>query len=298
VSGHRGESDCLLPAGRDLIARIVHDPAGIQDLPSEEILGDSLTIDEYVELSAIAAKVVAIDLLCVGLGAPLLPMPHAGAGNPTRVRPGAAQDLGARVPMLTAEDLTLEIGPGVYHVNVRRGHSLIPEEAALQNTLIEALYVPDLLTHGLAGRRGLDRVQLEAMATRVSALNRCYYCSTGHSQLLTMANGGADGIDLPSIVGGQSFGGVKNGTELGALVDAMVRDQSALDSARTNALAVLTEEQFLGAVATIAAFVMLNRVSDTSGIPLDEIAVVLLDSMPNNLGFHEFPGNRRDASRG
>jgi AhpD family alkylhydroperoxidase len=292
----RGTSPALTDHHRDLVATIVHDPAALHDTALETILGPDTVPDEYVEVSAVAAKVIAIDLLHAGLGLDPLPLPAPGTGEPSRRRPAAAAELGARVPMLSAEDLTEEIGPGIYHVNVRRGHSLVPEEAALQIQLVEALYVPDLLAHGLAGRRGLDRDQIEAIATRVSSLNRCFYCSAGHAQLLAMTTTDDRRPDLAGAAAGEGDAGVAHGAELLALAEAMVRGRPPLDQARAAAAAVLDPEQLLGAIATTAAFVLLNRVSDTSGIPLDDMAVGLLDRVPEEVGLDSLPGARRTGT--
>ncbi|HSL58973.1 MAG TPA: alkylhydroperoxidase-related (seleno)protein [Acidimicrobiales bacterium] len=290
AAGRRGDDPLLDAHRRDLVARIVHDPAGLHDLADDELLGD-LLVDEYVELAAVASKVVAVDHLVAGLGARTLPLPTPLPGEPTRVRPAGAADLGARVPMLTPDQLADEIGPGTYHVNVRRAHSLVPEEAAQQIRLVEACYVPDLLAHGLEGRRGLQRAQIEALATRVSSLNRCFYCSAGHALLLT-ASGAEDGAD---VVGASQGGdaGIDHGIELLALADAMVRDQPPLVEARAACAAVLDDTQLLGAVATVAAFVLLNRVADTSGIALDAMAAGALDALPAELGLDAAPGARR-----
>lgn len=295
AAGRRGDERMLTDRHRDLVARVVHDPAGLQDVEMSELLGPDLRVDEYVEIVAVAAKVVAVDTLCRGIGASPPAPPAPGPGEPTRARPASARDLGARVPMLTAEDLAAEIGPGVYHVNVRRGHSLVPEEAALQVQLTEALYVPDLLAHGLAGRRGLDRTQLEAVATRVSALNRCFYCSAGHAQLLAMATD-ADADEEPDLVAaahGTGDAGIRHGAELLALAEALVRGAPPVERARAAAATVLDADQLLGAVATVAAFVLLNRVSDSAGIPLDELAVGRLDDLPAGLGLDRYAGARR-----
>ncbi len=293
LDGRRGSGDALSDQHRDLVAFLVHDPAGVQDLELDDLLGHAMSVDEYVETCAVASKVIAIDACCSALGASRPELPEPGPGEPSRVRPSAAADLGGRVPMLSAEDLAAEIGAGVYHVNVRRGHSLVPEEAALQIRLVEALYVPDLLAHGLEGRRGLDRTQIEAMATRVSALNRCFYCSAGHAQLLAMSGDEGAPADLVAAASGDGDGGVRHGRELLALAEAMVQGRPSVPDARDAALEVLDDEQFLGATATIAAFMLLNRVADSSGIPLDEMAVGLLDTVPDELGLADLSGARR-----
>ncbi|MBX3284945.1 MAG: carboxymuconolactone decarboxylase family protein [Actinobacteria bacterium] len=294
ADGRRGTSSVLTDHHRDLVAYVVHDPAGIQDVALPDLLGPAMSVDEYVELCAVAAKVVAIDRFCTGLGASLLPLPSPRPGEPGRRRPPAAADHGARVPMLDPEALAAEIGPGTYHVNVRRGHSLVPEEADLQIRLVEALYVPDLLAHGLAGRRGLDRAQIEAVATRVSTLNRCFYCSAGHAALLTMAAGEGSGDAVAGAAAGGGDGhGVEHGPQLFALVEALVQGRPTLEAARAAAAEVLTDEQLLGAIATTCAFLLLNRVSDTSGIPLDPMGAAVLADLPPELGLGDLPGAAR-----
>ena len=278
----RGRGDALGDRHRDLVASVVHDPAGLHDTELDQLCGDDMTVDEYVETVAVAAKVVATDALCDALGMEPLPLPAPVAGEPTQVRPEGAADLGGRVPMLSAEDLTAVIGPGTYHVNVRRGHSLVPEEAGLQVHLVEALYVPDLLAHGLEGRRGLGRDQIEAIATRVSTLNRCFYCSAGHAQLLAMSGDPQEPLDVVAAAQGDDPG-VRHSRELLDLAEAMVRGRPTVEEARANAAAVLDPQQLLGAVATTAAFMLLNRVADSAGIPLDEMAVGLLDTLPEQL---------------
>ena len=289
----RGVDPSLSDHHRDLVATLVHDPAALHDEPLDAVLGPDTTIDEYVEVAAVAAKVIAIDLLCVGLELEPLPLPDPGPGEPSRRRPEGAADLGARVPMLTAEGLAAEFGPGTYHVNVRRGHSLVPEEAGLQIDLVNALYLPDLLDPAMPGRRGLARTQLEAIATRVSALNRCFYCSAGHAQLLAMAGGDGPAPSLADAAAGRGDAGVAHGEELLALAEALVRRRSSLDAARAQASRVLDDEQLLGAVATVAAFVLLNRVSDSSGIPLDDVARGLLAAVPDEVGLGAMPGSSR-----
>ncbi|MEZ5182241.1 MAG: alkylhydroperoxidase-related (seleno)protein [Acidimicrobiales bacterium] len=288
----RGADPSLTDHHRDLVATVVHDPASLQDEPLDAVLGPGTVIDEYVEVAAVAAKVIAIDLLCVGLELEPCRCPSPGRGAVAPAPRGAA-DLGARVPMLTAEGLAAELGPGTYHVNVRRGHSLVPEEAGLQIDLVNALYLPDLLDPSMPGRRGLARTQLEAIATRVSSLNRCFYCSAGHAQLLAMAGGDGPAPDLADAAAGRGDAGVAHGAELLALTEALVRRRSSLDAARAEAAGVLDDEQLLGAVATVAAFVLLNRVSDSSGIPLDDVARGLLAAVPTQVGLDAMPGSSR-----
>lgn len=143
-------------------------------------------------------------------------------------------------------------------------------------------------------------VTVDAMAAPASVppLNRCFYCSAGHAQLLAMATTDDRRPDLAAAAHGDGDAGVAHGAELLSLAEAMVRGRPPLDRARAAAAAVLDPEQLLGAIATTAAFVLLNRVSDSAGIPLDDMAVGLLDSVPGQVGLDSLPGARRTRTGG
>jgi hypothetical protein len=59
--------------------------------------------------------------------------------------------------------------------NVHRALSLVPEQARVLRRFQIAQYLPTEQVADLSLRRDLDRMQMELVAARVSALNECFY---------------------------------------------------------------------------------------------------------------------------
>jgi hypothetical protein len=55
----------------------------------------------------------------------------------------------------------------------------------------------------------------------------------------------------------------------------MGRDEEALRRERAALRAVVSDEQFVDVAATIAAFNVVDRIADATGIPLDEMMKVM-----------------------
>ena len=128
-----------------------------------EQLGDAA----YVELTAVAACVVGLDVFGVALGMEPGPLPIPDPGSETRYERPNVVDAGAYVPLESPWS-----GP-----NVGRALSLAPADNGRFRALVDAMYA------GGAGRGfmnlvwdgPLTRPQVELVAARVSALNECFY---------------------------------------------------------------------------------------------------------------------------
>lgn len=123
-------------------------------------LGDG----QYVELIAIVAVVVMVDIHAEAVGADLAPFPAATAGEPSRARPEGLGDIGAHVPVLDPFPFA----------NVARALSLVPDA----NALFRLVSVPTYSAPGfadLAWDTPLGRPQVELVASRVAAMNECFY---------------------------------------------------------------------------------------------------------------------------
>jgi len=118
------------------------------------------------------------------------------------------------------------------------------------------------------------------------------------AQLLAMTGDEDRSPDLVAAAHGTGDAGIGHGRQLLALAEALVRGAPPLAPAPAAAAGVLDAEQLLGAVATVAAFVLLNRVSDSSGIPLDRVAMGLLDGLPEELALQSYAGARRTSLGG
>jgi hypothetical protein len=80
-------------------------------------------------------------------------------------------------------------------------------------------------------------------------------------------------VDLSAVNGPTGTdAGVEHGAQLLAFTEAcMGTDDAALARERRKLRAVLSDEQFVDVAATIAAFNVVDRIADSTGIPLDEM---------------------------
>ncbi|MCP4007256.1 MAG: hypothetical protein GY725_23985 [bacterium] len=120
----------------------------------------------YVELGAIVATVSAIDAFAEALGIAHEALPEPVAGDPDGAVLDTAVDAGAYVHMMDPWT-----GP-----NVGRALSLVPEANSLFMANVMAMYSStggtffDLVWDG-----PLSRPQAELLASRVAAVNECFY---------------------------------------------------------------------------------------------------------------------------
>ena len=123
--------------------------------------------------------VLSIDEFCRALGLRLHPLPEPRAGEPSRYRPASARDDGAWVPMLPngpARGAEADLWDTPRTGNVIRALSLVPDEVRTLKLLSAAQYMTvHEVTDPSADRGALDRLQVELLAARVSALNECFY---------------------------------------------------------------------------------------------------------------------------
>jgi len=178
VTGSHDAVSDLPDAAIDAVHRIVTDPSRLTKKWVEKLAAEGLGDARYVELAGVIVTVLSIDVLCLAIGAEPHPLPTPLPGEPSRVRPGSLEDAGAFVPMISAgAGRRMNLWEGPIGANVLRALSLVPDEVRQLRELSSAHYLADALVP-LAGRapgRALDRAQIELLASRVSALNECFY---------------------------------------------------------------------------------------------------------------------------
>jgi hypothetical protein len=109
-----------------------------------------------------------------------LPLPDPEPGAPTRRRPASARPGGAWVPWLEPADAT-EADAGIYPsdrppANIMKAMSLVPDEVRSFFDLVSHQYLPGEVMREFAHEyRAISHAQIELLAARVSALNRCLY---------------------------------------------------------------------------------------------------------------------------
>jgi len=170
-----GEFDA---ARADAVHCIVADPGRLSRRLVDDLAESGVGDAQYVELLSVVVFTMAVDAFHRTLGIALLPLPQPEEGEPCRERPSHLDDIGAWVPVLsTKSPIARELFADAMRVsNVARALSLVPDATRDQIVLIQAQYVSLAQIAAVAeSGRALTRAQMELIATRVSALNECFY---------------------------------------------------------------------------------------------------------------------------
>jgi alkylhydroperoxidase family enzyme len=179
VEGRHEGSGGLPDTAVDAVHRIRTDPARLSRHWFERLVPASLEDAEYVELVGVVALVTGVDYFARALGIAPFPLPEPLAGEPSRQRPASAKPGAAWVPMIAPENADgpeADLYPEAPMIpNIMRALSLVPDQARALHRSSDAHYVPVSQIGDAAVRRSLDRMQMELVAARVSALNECFY---------------------------------------------------------------------------------------------------------------------------
>ncbi len=178
VTGAHDQATDLDSAWVDAIHRIVTDPGRLSQRLINDLAAAGVADAKYVELLSVVLLTLDVDVFHRAIGAESLPLPVPAAGEPSRIRPSQLDDIGAWVPVISAKsDFAREVFAGTIRIsNVARAISLVPEATRDQLKLIQAQYIPisDVASTAKSGRV-ISRAQMELIASRVSALNECFY---------------------------------------------------------------------------------------------------------------------------
>ena len=160
--------------------RIRTDPARLTRAWFDGVLRSGLTVERYVEIVSVVVHTVSVDTFARGVGIAPLPLPQPARGAPSRRRPSGARRGPAWVPWIEAADLT-EAEAGIYPqgrppANIHKAMSLVPSEVKSFFDLCEHHYLgPHEMRDFGREFRAITHAQIELLAARVSALNRCFY---------------------------------------------------------------------------------------------------------------------------
>ncbi len=163
----------------DVVHRIRTDPGRLTRAWFDGVMASGLADAQYVEIVGVVATVVGADTFARAIGVSPAPLPDPQPGGPSRLRPAAATDQGAWVPMIAPEDASGSeadlYGEARFVPNIRRALSLVPAEARGFADLSSVHYfaIDDMMD--LTRQRAITRPQIELLAARVSALNQCFY---------------------------------------------------------------------------------------------------------------------------
>lgn len=163
----------------DVIHRLRTDSGRLSKAWFDRVIGGGLDEAKYVELVAIVALLAGLDYFARALGIAPPALPHPLPGEPSRHRPASAKPGTAWVPLVAVEDAQGPeadlYGGAPFVPNIMRALSLVPDEARMLQASSSANYVAVSQIGDPTVRRSLDRMQMELVAARVSAMNECFY---------------------------------------------------------------------------------------------------------------------------
>jgi len=180
VAGAHDSRGDLPEIAVEAVHRIRTDPARLTRRWYEGVIEAGLTPEQYIEIVSIVAHTVALDTFAYGIGMAPPPLPQPADGVATRHRPAGAMPGPAWVPWIEGADLT-EAEAGIYPVgrppaNIHKAMSLVPAEVKSFFDLCEQHYLgPHEMRDFGREFRAITHAQIELLAARVSALNRCFY---------------------------------------------------------------------------------------------------------------------------
>jgi len=168
----------------EIVVEVVHrvrtDPGRLGESWYRSVIARGLTEAQYVEVVSVVAHTVAIDTVARGLGLDVSPLPDPEPGSPSHYRPTGAKPGGAWVPWVEPADASAAEA-GIYPsdrppANIMKAMSLVPDEVRSFFDLVENQYLPGAVMRDFAHEyRAISHPQIELLAARVSALNRCLY---------------------------------------------------------------------------------------------------------------------------
>ena len=170
------ETSELHPALIDAIHRIRTDPGRLTKAWFDDMLSLGVTLEAYVEAVSVVSTVVIIDTLHQSLGLALAPPPAANLGEPTGQLNTLASDQGAWLPTFN-----LLIADPEANANQLADHGL-PQVPNIAKALGLVPCATELFFGAFQPHYQLSDIKLEIsqsqaefVASRVSAINECFY---------------------------------------------------------------------------------------------------------------------------
>ena len=159
AAGQHDSEDVLPPIAVEAIHRIRNDSGRLTRRWFDNLIDMGLQPEAYVELASVVASVVIVDTFAQGVGLPLPPLPEAVAGEPSFERSDDVVDAGAYLPLAREG-----------RAHILRSLGLVPSASELFfHTFNPSYYIRPNQEFALT------RAQVELVASRVSAVNECFY---------------------------------------------------------------------------------------------------------------------------
>ena len=165
---HDSVSD--LPASLiDMIHRLRTDPARYTRSVFAGVIAMGISRERYIEAVSVVNASVIVDTMHASLGLPLPDLPEPEPGDPTGQPPPDVVDEGAWVPITRVSDRNVSDTGLPGSPNIARSMGSVPAAVQLFFTAFRGHYA--LRDIPLA----VSQPQAEFIASRVSALNECFY---------------------------------------------------------------------------------------------------------------------------
>ena len=178
IEGEHEAGGRLSAAEVELIHRLTTDPGRLSRSWAEGILAAGVSEEVYVEIVGIVGMVMVVDTFRRALGLPEFDLPAPVAGTPSGYRAPGARRHDAWISLVQPDDVVESDGAlyGAAASPVVKALSLVPEAKRGYWDLAEEHYLPGSeMTDYATGVRAIDRMQMELVAGRVSALHQCVY---------------------------------------------------------------------------------------------------------------------------
>ena len=159
TEGEHARESTLPPIAVEAVHRIRNDSGRLTKRWFDGLIDRGLQPEAYVELASVVASTVIVDTFAQGLGQTLTPLPEAVSGAPSFERSDDVVDAGAYLPLAREG-----------RAHILRSLGLVPSASALFFRTFGPSYYMRPNT-----QFALGRAQVELVASRVSAVNECFY---------------------------------------------------------------------------------------------------------------------------
>jgi hypothetical protein len=163
-----------------MVHQIITDQGRITDTQIQALEQSGVSRLAYAELVGIVVCLFSIDEFCRALSQPLPELPEPQPGLASQRTPENLETKTGFVPMIARDGLTeavQDLWPAGFGANVIRALSAAPDLVRQWKQLAAVFYLPleEMGNLAQSASRQLNRMQMELLAGRISALNRCFY---------------------------------------------------------------------------------------------------------------------------
>ena len=164
----------------DAVHRVVTDQTRITQAYIDDNEAQGLSKAAYVELVGVVVAVFSIDEFNRALGLPVEALPHPQDGQPSQYTPAVLSDDIGFVPTVAPDGAVgneADLWRNGFTANVVRALTLVPNALREWRKISNAQYLSFEQMPGFFqdASRSINRMQIELVAGRVSAINECFY---------------------------------------------------------------------------------------------------------------------------